>query len=135
MQAELVNEHPRVYRIQVPFANVITTETNCYVMVDGEDALVIDAGAPASGSAALLSAALREVGVDPASARYFLTHAHFDHAGLLPQIAGPAATVYVNAHELPAIRRASARRARSTRAAASRRKACRAPSRARTTAW
>ncbi len=48
---ELIHENPKVYRIQVPFSNVVTNETNCFVVVDGSDALVIDTGAPGAASA------------------------------------------------------------------------------------
>lgn len=103
MHAQLVYENPDVYEIEVPFTNVITTETNCYVICDGDDALVVDTGAPSERSAALLAEALGELGVDASRARYFLTHLHYDHAGLVPRLAGPGACVYVNARDREAL--------------------------------
>lgn len=100
---ELMHENPNVYRIRVPFPNVVTNETNCFVVVDGSDALVIDTGAPGSESARGLTEALERIGVDLREARFFLTHAHYDHAGLLPSVAPRGATVYVNARELPSL--------------------------------
>ncbi|WP_165056504.1 MBL fold metallo-hydrolase, partial [Adlercreutzia sp. ZJ305] len=100
---QLVHENPDVYLIRVPFANVITTETNCYVVRDGDDALVVDTGAPSPFSERLLREALRDLGIDATSARYFLTHAHYDHAGLIPQLAGPGAAVYLGERELESV--------------------------------
>ena len=68
---ELIHENPKVYRIQVPFPNVVTNETNCFVVVDGSDALVIDTGAPGVASARGLTETLRSIGVDSQEVRYF----------------------------------------------------------------
>lgn len=102
MFAQLVHRNPDVYRIQVAFANVITAETNCYVVRDGGDALVIDTGAPSDAAEAFLREALHELGIDAGQARYFLTHSHFDHAGLVPRLARAGACVYANKHEVAA---------------------------------
>lgn len=98
---ELIHENPKVYRIQVPFSNVVTNETNCFVVVDGSDALVIDTGAPGVASARGLTETLRSIGVDSQEVRYFLTHTHYDHSGLLPCVAPRGATVYVNVRDFP----------------------------------
>lgn len=107
---QLVHENPDVYLVHVPFANVITTETNCYVVRDGDDALVVDTGAPSPFSERLLREALGELGVDASRARYFLTHAHYDHAGLVPRLAGPGAVVYLSERELESVTADFARR-------------------------
>ena len=101
LACELIHENPDVYQIQVPFPNVATNETNCFVVVDGADALVVDTGAPGAASARGLRAALERIGVDPLEVRYFLTHTHYDHSGLLPCVAPRGATVYVSARDFP----------------------------------
>lgn len=94
--AEKICDAPEVWRIPVPFANVITTEMSAYVIRDGEEALVVDTGAPTDEAARYLGAALDELGVDPAKARWFLTHLHFDHAGLVRDFVPPEALVYAS---------------------------------------
>ena len=54
--------NPAVYLVKVPFTNLITTATNCYVVVDGNDALVIDTGAPTSEGKRVLQEALADIG-------------------------------------------------------------------------
>lgn len=102
MLAEKISDDPEIYQLRVPFANVVTTETNVYVLRDGDDVLVVDSGAPTEGAALYFAAALEELGVDPRRARYFLTHLHFDHAGLAGDFVPEEATVYLGRHELPA---------------------------------
>lgn len=102
MFAQLMHRNPDVYRIQGTFANGITAETNCYVVRDGDDALVVDTGAPSDAAEAFLREVLRELGIDAGQARYFLTHSHFDHVGLVPRLARSGACVYANKHEVAA---------------------------------
>lgn len=94
---EQVHAAPDVYCIRVPFENISTSATNCYVVLDGGDALVVDTGAPTDEGAAVLSAALDALGVDRARAKWFLTHMHLDHAGLIDRVVPPGAPVYVSA--------------------------------------
>ena len=93
-----VHSAPDVYQIKVPFRNHKLDSTNCYVVRDGDDCqpLIVDTGAYSEKSAAYLSEALEELNVDPAQARFFLTHLHMDHAGLLDRIAPPEAPVFLN---------------------------------------
>lgn len=93
---ELVHESPDVYRVIVPFDGPGIAGTNCYIVRDGDETLVVDAGAPGDGACAVMRAAFEETGVDPARASFFLTHFHTDHSGLLDRIAPPEAAVFVN---------------------------------------
>ncbi len=102
MLAEKICDEPEVWQLRVPFANVVTTETNVYVVRDGDDVLVVDAGAPTEGAALYFATALEELGVDRHRARYFLTHLHYDHAGLVGGFVPDDATVYVSRGELEA---------------------------------
>ena len=76
-----VHSGPDVFEVKVPFANVSTSATNCFVVMDGGEALVVDTGAPTDEGAAVLDASLDELGIDRARATFFLTHLHLDHAG------------------------------------------------------
>ena len=83
---EQVFSDPDIYKIEVPFENLSTSATNCYVMKDGGDVLVVDTGAPTDEGAAVLSDALDKLEVDRDCATWFLTHLHMDHAGLVDQV-------------------------------------------------
>lgn len=99
MLCTAIGTDPDIFEIRVPFANVSTSYTNCYVLKNGGDALVIDTGSPTEEGSAYLASALDELGIDASRASYFLTHLHMDHAGLISLIAGPEATVYLGADE------------------------------------
>lgn len=96
MLSTQVNSAPDVFHIKVPFKNHKLDSTNCYVIRDGGDTLIVDTGAYSEKSVAYLRQALEELDVDPVKAGYFLTHLHMDHAGLLDAIAPPEAPVYLN---------------------------------------
>ena len=63
-----VHSGPDVFEVKVPFANVSTSATNCFVVMDGGEALVVDTGAPTDEGAAVLDASLDELGIDRARA-------------------------------------------------------------------
>ncbi len=94
-----VHSAPDVFRIHVPFENISTTATNCYVIKDGVHAAVVDTGAPTDGAALVLSRALDELDVDRKHAKWFLTHFHLDHAGLVDRVVPPGAALFVGATE------------------------------------
>ncbi|MEG0303757.1 MBL fold metallo-hydrolase [Gordonibacter sp.] len=99
-----VHSNPDVFEARVPFENISTNNTNCYIVKDGDDALVVDTGAPSDEGFAILDAALVELGVDRARLRFFLTHLHLDHAGLVDRIALPGAKLYVSPVDFEAVR-------------------------------
>ena len=74
---------PEIYRIKVPGHKTMAGWTNVYVIKQGQDAMVVDTGAPADISRYIFSGALVYLEVDPSRAAYFITHPHLDHAGLV----------------------------------------------------
>lgn len=102
MLARKVFESPEVYLIEVPFQNVALTETNVYIIRDQDDVLIVDIGSPTEEAAVVFTAALEELSIDPAEARYFFTHMHFDHSGLAQAYVPSEATIYMNELELMA---------------------------------
>lgn len=96
---EQVHSAPDVFHIKVPFKNHKLDSTNCYVVRDGGDTLIVDTGAPSEKSRAYLIEALEQLAVDPAEAGFFLTHLHMDHAGLIDPIAPPDSPIYLNDHD------------------------------------
>lgn len=101
---EQLHTAPNVYKIEVPFENISTSATNCYVITDGGDTLVVDTGAPTDEGAQVLLAALDELGVDRARTKWFLTHLHMDHAGLVDQVVPDGGLLLVGANEVAAVR-------------------------------
>lgn len=92
----MVNDDPKVYCISVPFVNISTQDTNCFVVESEGEYLVVDTGAATDEGREALLRAFSEIGVDPRRTSFFLTHLHFDHAGLLDAVAGPSAPVYLS---------------------------------------
>lgn len=88
-----INSSPDVYLVRVPFLNISTSETNCYLICDGGECLAVDTGAPTPEGAVLLDAAIDELGIDKARMSFFLTHLHMDHAGLIDHVAPKEAPI------------------------------------------
>ena len=99
-----VHHDPDVFEVRVPFQNISTNDTNCYIVKDGDETLVIDTGAPSDEGFAILDAALTELDVDRTRMRFFLTHLHLDHAGLVDRLALPGAKLYVSPVDFESVR-------------------------------
>lgn len=75
-----VFSNPDVYRVRVPFVNLGSGESNCYIVRDNGDCLVVDPGAANEVGMRRVRNALFELGVAPGECEVLLTHTHFDHA-------------------------------------------------------
>ncbi len=75
-----VFSNPDVYCVRVPFVNLGSGESNCYIVRDGGDCLVVDPGAANEVGMRRVRNALFDLGVAPGECKVFLTHTHFDHA-------------------------------------------------------
>lgn len=75
-----VFSNPDVYCVRVPFVNLGSGESNCYIVRDDGDCLVVDPGAANEAGMRRVRNALFELGVAPGECKVFLTHTHFDHA-------------------------------------------------------
>lgn len=91
-----VHENPDVFRIEVPFKNHKLESTNCYAVHDSGEWLVVDTGAPSGRGRDFLLSALDDLGVDRRRAKFFLTHLHLDHAGLVDAVVPTDAPIYLN---------------------------------------
>lgn len=110
MLAEKLFEEPTVYRLQVPFQNVVTTETNVYVIQDGNDTLIVDMGAPTVEAQRYLEAALAELSIDPIGTRYAFTHLHYDHSGLVERMLPLETPLFIHRKEIASADKAFAER-------------------------
>lgn len=100
MTVEKICSSPEIFKIEIPFENVVTTETNVYVVRDGADVLIVDMGAPTDKARGVLEKALSRIGVDLRSAKVFFTHLHYDHSGLLECMLPTETEIYIGAQEL-----------------------------------
>ncbi len=100
---------PDLYRIEVPLPNNPLKATNCYVIKAGERSLIIDTGMNRPECLEALSEGLRDIGVDPERADFFVTHMHSDHAGLVPILASKRSTIYFGEADAEVIRRSEKR--------------------------
>lgn len=76
-----INISPAVYWVPVPFRDAIADGVNCYVIIDGDDQLIVDVGPNTEEARRVWLRAIDELHLDHPTV--FLTHLHADHAGLL----------------------------------------------------
>lgn len=91
-----VFSNPDVYCVRVPFVNLGSGESNCYIVRDGGDCLVVDPGAANEVGMRRVRNALFELGVAPGECEVFLTHTHFDHAEAVRVLFPEGVCVYVS---------------------------------------
>lgn len=91
-----VFSNPDVYCVRVPFVNLGSGESNCYIVRDGGDCLVVDPGAANEVGMRRVRNALFELGVTPGECKVFLTHTHFDHAESTRVLFPEGTCVYVS---------------------------------------
>ncbi|NOZ94706.1 MAG: MBL fold metallo-hydrolase [Acidobacteria bacterium] len=91
---------PGLFRIEVPLPQSPLRSINSYVIPTGDGGLVVDTGMLRPECETVLRAGFAELGVDPGRARFFITHIHADHSGLVTALAGPGATVMMGRIEI-----------------------------------
>ncbi len=96
MLAKRICDAPEIYLIEVPFKNICTHATNCYLLRSGDDSLLVDTGAWSEEGAEVLLSAIDEIGIDRSRMQCFLTHLHLDHAGLVDQAVLPDQPVFLS---------------------------------------
>lgn len=91
-----VFSNPDVYCVRVPFVNLGSGESNCYIVRNDGDCLVVDPGAANEVGMRRVRNALFELGVAPGECEVFLTHTHFDHAEAARVLFPEGTCVYVS---------------------------------------
>ncbi len=94
---EKVFDEPEVWRVCLLMGQTFLPSVNAFVVLDEGDALIVDCGTADDYNDTRLMRALVRLGVDPARATLFCTHAHNDHAGQASALA--QAGVQVCAYE------------------------------------
>ena len=79
--------------IRVPLVRLSLGYTNCYVLRDGDDVLIVDPGMSTPLASGMFARVAEELGIDLSKARFLCTHLHFDHAGLLKKLTQPGTRI------------------------------------------
>ncbi len=93
---EKVFSNPDVWRVRVPFVNLGSGESNCFIVRDGDACLVVDPGAASEAGMGRVREALAQLGVALGECEVFLTHTHFDHAEATRFLFPEGVRVYVS---------------------------------------
>ncbi|MDO5044865.1 MAG: MBL fold metallo-hydrolase [Coriobacteriia bacterium] len=99
MSMTQVFDNPSVFQIEVPMIDNFLATVNCYVVESEGKYLIIDSGSKTKEAYAVIKQVLDELAIDYSSTQVFLTHPHFDHAGLVSQLVSPDAPVYLSAYD------------------------------------
>ena len=91
-----VLDEPEVWRVELLMHDTFLPSVNAFVVRDGGETLVVDAGTSDDFNDTRLMRALLGLGVDPERATLFCTHAHMDHAGLARELAEAGARVVIS---------------------------------------
>lgn len=89
-----------IYQIKVPLPENPLREVNSYYIPGPERSLLIDTGFNNTESKRALLSALGSLGADPERMDILLTHAHADHSGLAPHIAGKSTRIFVHPEDM-----------------------------------
>ncbi|MFQ5417643.1 MAG: MBL fold metallo-hydrolase, partial [Myxococcota bacterium] len=90
---------PNVLRMELPIRMPGLGHVNCYAIVDGEGAAVVDPGMPGPGAWRALQARLKQVGLAPRHVHtVIVTHSHPDHFGGAARFAKESGSVVVAHH-------------------------------------
>ena len=84
---EVTEVAPNVLRMELPIRMPGLGHVNCYAIVDGEGAAVVDPGLPGPGTWRVLQERLRQAGLEPRHVHtVIITHSHPDHFGCANRI-------------------------------------------------
>ena len=100
MKVSFCKEADGIYRLKVPFESVYTS---VFLVVSGNEAVLIDCATTADDVDNVIIPALEELGYSPEGLKaLFLTHRHCDHAGGLTRILElyPSIEVITDAREI-----------------------------------
>ncbi len=99
-----------IYRIVIPIPVPFLDSMNVYVAIGPERTLIVDAGMARTQCMETLQAGLKELGVDPQDADFFMTHHHGDHFGLVSRFLTDHSAIYINRLEAALVERIGSRK-------------------------
>ena len=92
---EHIWDDPQVHVVRVPVVQLGLRYTNCYIIRDGDDVLIVDPGTSSPLIGRAFAHIADEIGFDMSRARFLCTHLHFDHAALLKQLTQSGSRILV----------------------------------------
>ena len=90
---------PNLYRLQIPLPDNPLKYVNSYVIKGNGRCLIVDTGLNRDECYQAMMDGLTELNVDLAKARFFITHLHADHFGLVSRLATDPGQVYFSRPE------------------------------------
>jgi glyoxylase-like metal-dependent hydrolase (beta-lactamase superfamily II) len=87
---------PGLFKVEIPLPNNPLKALNSYVIKNGDESLIIDTGFNRRECIAALRAGLEELKIDLKKTKFFLTHMHADHSGLINELRSENSTVFAS---------------------------------------
>jgi len=104
MTHDVVRLYPDVWRIQLPLPFRLKS-VNLYLIGDGDDLALFDAGMDTDAARDAFDAALKSIGVRlERIGRLFVSHVHPDHVGMSGRLGRAGARVFLMREEEPRVR-------------------------------
>ena len=96
---EKIWDRPDVYLVEAPVVSYAIKATNCFVVVDGDQSLVIDTASRCEKDFDRILQVIDELDLRKGDVSFFITHMHYDHMGLLDDLAERTDRVFVGRRE------------------------------------
>jgi glyoxylase-like metal-dependent hydrolase (beta-lactamase superfamily II) len=90
---------PNLYRLEIPLPDNPLKYVNSYVIKGDGQCLIVDTGLNRDECYEAMMDGLNDLNVDLAQARFFITHLHADHFGLVARLATDPGQVYFSRPE------------------------------------
>lgn len=91
-----LSDEPEVFLCRIPFSEGYPSKTNCYLIQNSGDWLLVDTCCPTDVGDRLLNGMLDDLDVDRSRLSVFLTHMHTDHSGFVDGIRDFDGAVYLS---------------------------------------
>lgn len=80
---EQISDAPLTYMVRIPSLSVVSGATNCFIVADGGQWLVVDVGPRTREGMRIWRSVREELSIDTTCLQVFLTHLHVDHADMM----------------------------------------------------
>lgn len=88
-----------IYLLEIPLKGSPLKWVNCYIIIDGKRALVVDTAFRTPECEAVLLGGLKQLELRLEDTDFFITHFHVDHSGLCGVVKRPENHIYTSRYE------------------------------------